>query len=168
MSGWHSQSAGEVLSALESDGKRGLTTAQAEDRLGRYGTNELEQSGGKGMLRRLLEQLRDPMILVLLAAAALSFWASGGEDWLDAAIILLIVVVNAGISISQEDNAEKALEALRKMSAPMAKVIRDGGPERVEAADLVPGDLVQLEAGDLVPADARILESAGLRRTRVP
>lgn len=78
------------------------------------------------------------MILVLLAAAALSLWASGGEDWLDAAIILVIVVVNACISISQEDSAEKALEALRKMSAPLAKVVRDGALQRLETDRLVP------------------------------
>ena len=103
------------------------------------------------------------MILVLLAAAALSLWASGGEDWLDAAIILVIVVVNACISISQEDSAEKALEALRKMSAPLAKVVRDGALQRLETDRLVPGDIIHLEAGDLVPADARILEAASLQ-----
>ena len=103
------------------------------------------------------------MILVLLAAAGLSLWATGGEDWLDAAIILVIVAVNACISISQEDNAEKALEALRQMSAPLAKVLRDGKEIRLETAALVPGDIIRLEAGDLVPADARILTAAGLR-----
>lgn len=87
----------------------------------------------------------------------------GGEDWLDAAIILVIVAVNACISISQEDNAEKALEALRQMSAPLAKVLRDGKEIRLETAALVPGDIIRLEAGDLVPADARILTAAGLR-----
>ncbi len=103
------------------------------------------------------------MILVLLSAAALSLWASGGEDWIDAVIILVIVVVNALISISQEDNAQKALEALRKMSAPMAKAVRDGRNVRVESARLVPGALIRLEAGDLVPADARVLECANLK-----
>ena len=163
MSEWHSQSTAEVLSALKSDRKRGLTAAAAEERLGQYGRNELEQGSGKSLVRRLLEQLKDPMILVLLAAAGLSLWASGGEDWLDVVIILLIVVVNACISISQEDNAQRALEALRQMSAPRARVVRDGEVLRVEAAALVPGDIIRLEAGDLVPADARILESAGLR-----
>ena len=103
------------------------------------------------------------MILVLLAAAALSLWASGGEDWLDAAIILVIVVVNACISISQEDSAEKALEALRKMSAPLAKVVRDRGASA--AGDRPAGARRHHPSGggDLVPADARILEAASLQ-----
>ena len=163
MSGWHSKTPGEVLGKLDSDGRRGLSTGRAEERLAQYGPNRLRQGEKKGMVRRVMEQLRDPMILVLLAAAVLSLAASGGEDWLDAAIILLIVVVNACISISQEDSAEKALEALRSLSAPMAKVIRDGKPSRIEAASLVPGDIIQLEAGDLIPADGRILECAGAR-----
>ncbi|BDF69136.1 ATPase [Oscillospiraceae bacterium] len=163
MGAWHSMGAGQVLEALESDRKRGLTPAQAGERLERYGRNELEGHRKQSLLLRVLGQLKDPMILVLLAAAALSLFASGGEDWLDAAIILLIVVVNACISISQENNAERALEALRKMSAPLARVVRGGELVRLETALLVPGDLIELEAGDLVPADARILEAAGLK-----
>ena len=160
---WHTYSTRQTLSELETDKSRGLSGAEAERRLARWGPNRLEEGRRQGLLLRFLGQMKDPMILVLLAAAALSLWASGGEDWLDAAIILVIVVVNACISISQEDSAEKALEALRNMSAPLAKVIRDGGLRRVETALLVPGDILQLEAGDLVPADARILEAASLQ-----
>ena len=115
------------------------------------------------MLRRVLGQLKDPMILVLLAAAALSFFAGGGQDWLDAAIILLIVLFNTVISVSQEDNARKALEALRKLSAPKARVIRAGLERRLESSQLVPGDIILLEAGDYVPADGRVLWEAGLQ-----
>ena len=163
MKAWHSQSAREVLAGLETDGRRGLTAGEAARRLEQYGPNALGRSGKRRLILRLLDQFRDPMILVLLGAAGLSLLASGGEDWLDAAIILLIVVVNACISISQEDSAGRALEALREMSAPLSRVIRDGVSGRIPAEELVPGDLIELEAGDLVPADARILESAGLR-----
>ena len=161
-SGWYTQKAGRVLEALGSDRQQGLTQGQAEERLARYGPNALEKHQREGLITRVLEQLKDPMILVLLAAATLSLAASGGEDWLDAVIILLIVAVNACISISQEDSAQRAMEALQNMSAPMAKVIRDGVSRRVETQRLVPGDLIELEAGDLVPADARLLESIQL------
>lgn len=158
MSAWHTKPAAQVLDELGSDRRRGLSQAEAQRRLEQYGPNELEHQEEEGFFARFLGQMKDPMILVLLSAAALSLWASGGEDWIDAVIILVIVVVNALISISQEDNAQKALEALRKMSAPMAKAVRDGRNVRVESARLVPGDLIRLEAGDLVPADARVLE----------
>ena len=163
MGGWHAKSAGQALRELETDRAGGLTTAEAQRRLERYGPNRLEGARRPGLLRRLLGQLKDPMILVLLAAAGLSLWASGGEDVLDAAIILVIVVVNAAISISQEDSAEKALEALRHLSAPLAKVMRDGALCHLETDQLVPGDIIHLEAGDLVPADARLIEAAGLQ-----
>ena len=160
---WHTYGIKQVLSELKTDKARGLSGPEAEVRLARYGPNRLEGGRRPGLLRRLLGQLKDPMVLVLLAAAGLSLWASGGEDWLDAAIILLIVVVNACISISQEDSAQRALAALRRMSAPMARAVRDGKLCRVEAECLVPGDIIHLEAGDLVPADGRILEAAGLQ-----
>ncbi|WP_297212595.1 cation-translocating P-type ATPase [uncultured Flavonifractor sp.] len=162
MEQWHEQSAAQVVSRLESHRETGLSREEAERRLARYGPNRLEQTRRRSLPLRLLEQLRDPMILVLLAAAGLSLWAGGGEDWLDAAIILGIVAVNACISLSQEDSAQRALEALRQMSAPQARVLRGGREVRLEAQNLVPGDIIRLEAGDLVPADGRILESAGL------
>ena len=160
---WHTRTGAQVLRDLESDRGRGLSECEAQRRLDQYGPNRLEKRKGAGLLLRLLEQLRDPMILVLLAAAVLSLGASGGADWLDAVIILLIVAVNACISISQQDNAERAMEALHQMSAPLARVVRDGAWRRLETEDLVPGDIIRLEAGDLVPADARLLECAGLQ-----
>lgn len=163
MSGWYSKSIAGTLGELGTDRGRGLTGAEAKRRLERYGPNQLEGKPSRPMVLRLLDQLKDPMILVLLVAAGLSLWSSGGEDWLDSAIILLIVVVNAVISISQENNAQRALEALRKMSAPQARVLRDGAEVRVETTQVVPGDVVRLEAGDLVPADGRLLEAAGLK-----
>ena len=163
MSVWHTKTAEETLKLLKTDPRRGLSEEEAARRLEEYGPNRLEGKKRESLFRRLLDQLRDPMILVLLAAAGLSLWSSHGEDWLDAAIILLIVAVNAVISISQEENAEKALEALKRMTAPQARVVRNGRTRSVEAAGLVPGDLIVLEAGDLVPADARILDAAQCR-----
>ena len=160
---FHSDTLHEVLSRLETDQEQGLSLQEGEKRLAEHGENRLEEAKQAGMLRRVLGQLKDPMILVLLAAAALSFFAGGGQDWLDAAIILLIVLFNTVISVSQEDNARKALEALRKLSAPKARVIRAGLERRLESSQLVPGDIIHLEAGDLVPADARILEAASLQ-----
>ncbi len=116
-----------------------------------------------GLLSRVMAQMKDPMILVLLGGGGAVSVGQRGEDWLDAAIILVIVVVNNIISISQEDHAHRALEELRKMTSPHATALRGGAPVRVEAAELVPGDVILLEAGDLVPADARLLEAAGLR-----
>ncbi|HJH62622.1 MAG TPA: calcium-translocating P-type ATPase, PMCA-type [Firmicutes bacterium] len=163
MKSWYTLSEEEVLSQLGTDRAAGLSQSESAQRLERYGPNELEGHKKESMLKRVLDQLKDPMIIVLIIAAVLSYVSSGFTDWVDSVIILLIVVVNAVISISQEDNANKALEALQKMSAPLAKVIRDGQIVRLETSKLVPGDLIVLEAGDLVPADARILECANLK-----
>lgn len=160
---WFSKLPDQVLSDLDTDQNRGLSSTQAQHRLNEYGPNRLEGAKKESLLSRLLSQFKDPMILVLLAAAALSLLSTGGEDWVEAAIILVIVLVNACISISQENSAEKALEALQKMSAPLAKVIRDGQMVRLGTELLVPGDIILLEAGDLVPADARVLECANLK-----
>ncbi len=163
MKQWHVMTPLQAVEELRSSAERGLTSHEALLRLERYGKNELKRGKKRSLPQRLWEQLKDPMILVLLAAAVLSLWASGWEDVLDAAIILVIVVVNACISIFQENSAEKALEALRKMTAPMAKVVRDGTLRRVAAEELTPGDVIELEAGDLIPADGRLLSSAGLQ-----
>ena len=152
-----------LLTVLGTDEKVGLSQAEARARLERNGPNELKGAKPPSLLWRILAQLKDPMILVLLAAAGLSLWAGGGRDWLDSAIILVIVVVNAAISISQEDHAQKALEELKRMAAPTALVRRDGALCRVEARELVVGDIVYLEAGDQVSADGRLLWASGLR-----
>ena len=160
---FYSDSLRRVLETLNTDPDRGLSGQEAARRLAAYGPNQLDEAPQAGKLRQVLGQLKDPMILVLLAAAALSFFVFFWRDWLDAAIILGIVVFNTVISVSQEDNARKALEALRKLSSPKAKVLRDGGEARLDSTDLVPGDIVWLEAGDYVPADGRILWEAGLQ-----
>ena len=163
MTQWYTKTSTQTLTDLDTNPHRGLSSTQAAQRLGQYGPNQLEKPKPTPLALRFLLQLKDPMILVLLAAAILSLISTGGEDWVEAAIILLIVVVNAVISISQENSAHKALEALEQMSAPLAKVIRDGQTLRLDTARLVPGDIILLEAGDLVPADARILHSVNLK-----
>ncbi len=160
---WYHLSEKEVLSELSADQNSGLTSQEAQRRLEQYGPNQLQGAEKESLVKRFLNQMRDPMIIVLLVAAALSLISSGFTDWADSIIILLIVVINAVISISQEDSANKALEALRNMSAPLAKVLRGGEIVRIGTDLLVPGDIIVLEAGDLVPADARILSSANLK-----
>ena len=159
----HTDSLRQVLERLDTHPDRGLSQEEAARRLERWGENRLRTPKPPGRLRRCLAQLKDPMILVLLAAAGISWLAGGGRDWLDAVIILVIVAVNTVISVAQEDNARKALEALDRLSAPQARVIRAGEEVRLDSALLVPGDLILLEAGDLVPADGRILWEAGLQ-----
>ena len=162
MGDWHSKSVSQAMGELEAS-RQGLSQREAARRLEKYGPNQLAQPQPPSLLIRILGQLKDPMILVLLAAAGLSLLASGGEDWLDGAIILVIVVVNGVISITQEDHAQQALEELRRMSAPQASALREGEARRVSAASLVPGDIILLEAGDLVPADARIIRCSRLQ-----
>lgn len=130
MSDWHSRPLEQVMKELDSR-PSGLTERESAQRLERLGPNQLEPPRKPSVLARVLGQLKDPMILVLLGAAALSLAASGGEDWLDGAIILIIVLVNGVISITQEDHAQHALEQLRRMSAPMACALRDGRAERL-------------------------------------
>ena len=162
MSDWHSRPLEQVRKELDSR-PSGLTERESAQRLERLGPNQLEPPRKPSVLARVLGQLKDPMILVLLGAAALSLAASGGEDWLDGAIILIIVLVNGVISITQEDHAQQALEELRRMSSPQAHVLREGRAKKISAAALVPGDVILLEAGDMVPADARVMECSRLQ-----
>ena len=155
----------ELLQKYGADPAAGLSPAEAELRL-RSGRNELEQKAPPSLLRRLVKQLADPMIILLLIVAAVStllalFTEHG--DWVDSIVILAIVVINASIGTAQESRAEKALEALRAMQSPQVRVLRGGAEMLVDTALVVPGDIVLLEAGSAIPADGRILESASLR-----
>lgn len=143
----------------------GLTSGEASKRLEKYGKNELARPKGKSLIRRFLEQLADPMIIILLVAAVVSgiTAAYANESFADVFIILFVVVINAVLGVYQESKAEKAIEALQKMTAATSKVLRDGEIAHVKSADMVPGDVVLLEAGDAVPADCRIIESASLK-----
>lgn len=157
---WHAEKGQDVLKAFNSSVETGLTSQQVEELRVIHGFNELQGKEKKSFLARFFDQFKDFMILILLIAAAISF--AVGERT-DAIIIVLIVVVNAVVGVIQENKAEESLEALQKMSAPNAKVLRDGRVQIIAAKELLPGDVVLLEAGDLVPADGRLLESNNLK-----
>ena len=154
-----------VLQALGASQSDGLTSAEAEKRLAENGKNKLAAAKKKSLLRRFLEQLSDPMIIILLVAAAISGALAIFEQEFptDVIIILAVVLINAVLGVFQESKAEKAIEALQEMSAATSKVLRDGKVHVVHSEDLVVGDVILLEAGDSVPADARVLESASLQ-----
>lgn len=161
----HSNNCQEVLKQLQVDAEQGLSSAEASRRLTEYGENKLQEKKKKSSLQRFAEQFKDVMIIILLIAAGISFvvaWHEG-EGFFEPILILLIVVLNAVIGVVQEGKAERALDALKDLSAPHARVIRDGREMVVEATQLVPGDIISLEAGDYVPADARLIRSASLK-----
>lgn len=164
---WWQMETKEAARRLETDEKQGLTSQMAAERLVQKGRNELaETDGKKSLFWRFLAQFDDFMILLLLGAAVVSVVISrlsGENDVLDAVMILGIVVLNAALGLFQESKAEKALEALKKMAAPHARVIRDGVVREIPAAEVVPGDLLLLETGDAVCADGRVVESCSLK-----
>lgn len=164
---WWQMETKEAARRLETDEKQGLTSQMAAERLAQKGRNELaETDGKKSLFWRFLAQFDDFMILLLLGAAVVSVVISrlsGENDVLDAVMILGIVVLNAALGLFQESKAEKALEALKKMAAPHARVIRDGVVREIPAAEVVPGDLLLLETGDAVCADGRVVESRSLK-----
>jgi len=154
----------KVLNELQST-KDGLSSAEAEKRLEANGKNKLAAAKGKSLVIRFLEQLADPMIIILLVAALISgvLAVVENESFADVIIILAVVIINAVLGVYQESKAEKAIEALQEMSAATSKVLRDGKVQIIHSEDLVVGDAILLEAGDAVPADARILENASLK-----
>ena len=153
-----------VLEELGSS-HEGLDVNEAEKRLLKHGKNKLAEAKKDSLIKRFFAQMKDPMIIILLCAAAISgvLAVSEGESFADVIIILAVVIVNAALGVYQENKAEKAIEALREMSAASSKVMRSGTIHTVHSEDLVPGDVVLLEAGDAVPADGRIIESASLK-----
>ena len=158
------QSAEEVLRSQGSQ-RGGLTSQEAAARLEKHGPNRLQEAKKITNLQRFLQQLKDPMLLILMAAAAVSAVTSilSGEKLTEVIIILAVVLLNAVLGVVQESKAEAAIEALQTMTAATSKVLRDGKIIVLHSADLVPGDVVLLEAGDAVPADGRLLESASLK-----
>ena len=164
---YHSRSGQSVLEELSSDRVSGLTESQVLERQAKYGENRLKEKEKKSILQRFFDQFKDAMILILLAAAAISFLVACVEgetkEFFEPVLILLIVVLNAVMGVMQESKAERALEALKSLSAPHARVMRNGQEQVIEATQLVPGDVIHLEAGDFVPADARLLQSASLK-----
>ena len=164
---YHTEQRQTVLGELGSDEAQGLSQETVSQRLEKYGKNKLKEKKKKTNLQRFADQFKDAMILILIAAAIISFVVACIEgdpmEFFEPALILLIVILNAVMGVLQESKAEKALDALKNLSAPHARVIRDGREQIIDAAELVPGDIIKLEAGDFVPADARLLHSVSLK-----
>ncbi len=156
----------EVLKELDVSPKSGLDAQEAAGRLQKYGPNALREAPKKTFLQRFAAQFKDVMIIILIIAAVISFViALGGDDaseFFEPVLILAIVILNALMGVIQESKAEKAMDALKSLSAPHARVIRGGAESIIDAKELVPGDIIRLEAGDMIPADCRLLESASL------
>lgn len=157
---WYQMSKEEACRELETDLKLGLSREQAAERLERYGPNELLHKQGTTIFQMFLEQFKDYMVIILIIASIVSMFLG---EMVDSLVIISIVIVNACLGVFQEYRAGKALEALKKMSAPNAKVIRGGELLTIPAVEVVPGDLVIMETGDYVPADVRIVESVNLK-----
>ena len=164
MKHYYEQDINSVLAETKSS-ENGLSSKEASDRLLANGKNKLAEAKKDSLLKRFVNQLMDPMILILLAAAAISgvLAVVEGESFADVIIILAVVIINAVLGVYQESKAEKAIEALQEMSAATSKVLRDGKIQSVHSEDLVVGDIVLLEAGDAVPADGRLIENASLK-----
>ena len=165
MKDYYKLSVDETLNELNA-APTGLSSEKAAERLAQYGPNKLKEAEKPGFWKRFLTQLKDPMLLILLAAAgvsALTGALAGESEWAETIIILVVVLLNAVLGVLQESKAEAAIEALQTMTAATCKVLRDGKMAVLHSDELVPGDVVLLEAGDAVPADGRILESASLK-----
>lgn len=160
MENWYNLSPEEVSKELNTNLDSGISSKEAESRLDKYGKNELEKEEKRSLLAKFADQFKDPMIIILIIASILSAFVGEIEDTF---IILAIVIVNSVLSVYQEGKAEAAIEALQQMSAPNAKVIRDGKHKEVPAPELVPGDLIILETGSIVPADMRLVTSSNLK-----
>ena len=156
---WYKQSEEAILQETGSS-PEGLTATQAAQKLEEFGPNELKEEEKRSFWAKLIDQFKDVLILILIGAAAVSAMVN---EITDAIIILAIVVLNAFLGLYQEGKAEQALEALKKMASPEAKVLREGKPVILPSAQIVPGDIVILETGDIVPADLRLTESSNLK-----
>ena len=163
----HSKSKEELLKSLSTSAEKGLSSEQAAELQSKYGPNKIKEKEKKTNLQRFLEQFKDVMIIILLIAAVISFVIACVEgdpmEFFEPVLILLIVVLNAIMGMVQESKSEKALDALKNMSAPHARVLRDGEEKVIDASELVPGDIIHLEAGDFIPADARLLKGSSLK-----
>ena len=153
------KTAAEALRLLETDKDKGLSRKEAMERKAKYGANRLKDQEKKSVGQMILEQLNDPLILILVVAMAISLLLHEAGD---AIIIITVVVLNATVGIIQEGKAGKAVEALKKISSPQAYVVREGKRMKIPAEDLVQGDIVLLEAGNMIPADLRLIESQGI------
>src|SRR5262245_56619681 len=157
---WHAIAADEAVRRLDSDTVTGLDTAEVSARIARYGPNRLPEAARQSALQRFVLQFRNVLVYILLGAASIK--AVMGM-WVDTAVILAVVVLNALLGFVQEGRAERALDSIRAMLSPEARVVRGGETRLTPAEDLVPGDVVLLESGDRVPADLRLVEVRNLR-----
>ncbi len=169
---WHSEQPAAVLEQLKTDPHYGLPTPYAQEKLRKYGPNKLDEAPPKTFWQRFLDQMKNTMIIILLVAAALSlgmniYYQVTGQpehvDWIEPVVIVAIILVNAILGVMQESRAEKALEALKSMAAPVCRVWRDGVLVILPATQLVPGDIIEMEAGDMVPADCRLLSASSFK-----
>ncbi len=162
---WYTKELNRVFNELNTR-KGGLTEEEASKRLEKYGANNLKEKKKESLFIKFIKQFNDFMIIVLIIAAVISAIVAktnGSGDYIDSIIIIAIVIFNAIMGLIQEEKAEKSLEALKKMSAPNAKVRRNGKIQEIEASKVVPGDIVMLEAGNYVPADCRLIDSYNLQ-----
>jgi magnesium-transporting ATPase (P-type) len=157
---WHTLTADDVIRELEADAERGLTAQEAKERLDHYGPNTIEREETESWWTVALRQFTDPLIYILLVAAGVAF--AFGET-VDAAVIMVVVILNAIIGFSQEWRARRSIESLQEMTSPKAQVVRDGDTKEIDGQDVVPGDLVVLRAGGSVPADLRLVHARDLR-----
>ena len=151
----------EVIKELQTNETEGLTKTQVEEKTSQFGPNALQEKKKTPLIIKFLSEFKDFMVIILLIAAVVSVIADH-EEWIESLIILIVVLINAILGVAQESKAEKSLEALKKLSTPNAKVIRDGVSIKINSSEIVPGDILLVEAGDFVPADAMIIESANL------
>ena len=163
---WETLRKEEVLKKLKTNRKEGLTNDEVKFRQEKYGENQLSEKNKETILKKFIKQFQDFMIIILIIASIVSAGVSyfqGENDYIDSIIILAIVILNSIMGVIQEVKAEKAIEALKQMTPPKAKVIREGKTEDINAKELVPGDMVILEAGNIVPADCRLIECFNLK-----
>ena len=170
---WHTLDVEKTLSELDSNAEAGLTSQQVEERLQQYGPNELEETAGRSSWEILLDQFKNIMLVMLIAVAVISGIldllalqqgkTDGGVPFKDTIAILAIVILNGVLGYLQESRAEKALAALKSLSSPKVRVIRDGRPIEIDGKDLVPGDIMLIEAGVQISADARLIEQSNLQ-----
>ena len=162
---WFNKTSQEVEKELGTDCQKGLNTNQVQEKVKKYGINELQEKKKDSLLKKFLEQFKDFSIIVLIIAAIVSgvVGVAQGEGFSDTIIILIVVLLNAVIGVAQESKAEKSLEALKKLSSHASKVIRNGKEQVIPARELVPGDVVVIETGDYVAADLRIIEAVNLK-----
>ncbi|MCI5775503.1 MAG: cation-translocating P-type ATPase [Aerococcus sp.] len=154
--------ADDILKTFNVDAD-GLSSSEADSRKEKYGANEITEGETRSTFQKFIDQFKDAMIIILLIAAGLSIVLEGLNGLVDAIVILVVVIINAVLGVIQENRAEDAINSLREMSSPKAKVKRDGDTKSIDSRDIVPGDIVVLEAGDIVPADMRLITSNSLQ-----